>query len=60
MTELELDIKEIKESLAEIKDMLRKAGLTGRDPQKVLDFNKKAREIKERLDRRNGGTPNQS
>lgn len=53
MTQIEQDIKEIKSSLEEIKRVLKAAGFTGNSPQKVVDISKKAREIKERLDKRN-------
>lgn len=58
MTELETDIKAIKDQVNEIMRILKNAGFTGTAPQKVVDITKKAREIKERLDRRNGNTPN--
>ena len=50
------DVAEIKFELAEIKRILKNAGFTGQAPQKVIDIGKKAREIKERLDKRHGGS----
>jgi hypothetical protein len=54
------DVQEIKSDLAEIKRMLRNAGLTHTAPEKVIDISKKAREIKERLDKRNGSPTNRA
>lgn len=53
MTQAEQDIKEIKDQVGEILRILKISGFTGASPQKVVDIGKKAREIKERLDKRN-------
>ncbi len=47
------ELADVKEMLKRIENTLQKAGI-GVAPAKVVDISKKALEIKERLDRRNG------
>lgn len=54
MTESE---RSINEKLDEILRILKNAGFTSVSSHKVVNISKKAREIKERLEKRNGGSP---